>query len=88
MATLPDDYWVHDEASQSLIGKRTRMSFQLAQPIDVRLADAKPVTGGLIFNVLTGLRGPAAAGPKRFIPSKRGKRGDQKPENPKSKRRR
>jgi ribonuclease R len=88
MATLPDDYWVHDEASQSLIGKRTRMSFQLAQPIDVRLADAKPVTGGLIFNVLAGLRGPAAAGPKRFIPSKRGKRGDQKPENPKSKRRR
>ncbi len=88
MATLPDDYWVHDEASKSLIGKRTRMSFQLAQPIDVRLADAKPVTGGLIFNVLTGPSGPAAAGPKRFIPSKSGKRGDQKPENPKSKRRR
>src|SRR5271168_2832706 len=31
MASLPDDFWIHDEASQSLIGKRSRLSFQLAQ---------------------------------------------------------
>jgi ribonuclease R len=64
MATLPEDYWVHDEASQSLIGKRSRMVFQLAQTVEVRLAEARPVTGGLLFNVITG----AAASPKRFIP--------------------
>jgi ribonuclease R len=87
MATLPDDYWVHDEASQSLIGKRTRMTFQLAQPIDVRLAEAKPVTGGLLFNVLTGPSAPAA-GPRKFVPPKRGKRTDKTSDAHKSKRRR
>ncbi len=68
MASLPDDYWVHDEASQSLIGKRTRLSFQLAQNIEVRLAEAKPVTGGLLFNIITGATASAPRVPKRFIP--------------------
>jgi ribonuclease R len=69
MATLPEDYWVHDEASQSLIGRRSRMVFQLAQSVEVRLAEARPVTGGLLFNVLTG----AAPGPKRFVPPQKHK---------------
>ena len=51
MANLPDDFWVHDEASQSLIGKRTRRTYQLAQMIDVRLIEARPVTGGLLFSI-------------------------------------
>jgi ribonuclease R len=65
MATLPDDFWVHDEASQSLVGKRSRVSFQLAQSVEVRLREAKPVTGGLIFEVITNSN-MAAASPNRF----------------------
>ena len=68
MANLPDDYWMHDEATQSLIGKRSRKTFQLAQMLDVRLAEARPVTGGLLFTLAgdaprTGLatRGPHPA---------------------------
>jgi ribonuclease R len=89
MATLPDDYWVYDEPSHSLIGKRSRMSFQLAQMIEVRLAEARPVTGGLLFNVLAGRN---VDGPKRFMPpardkAKREARGGAKPQKPKHKRR-
>jgi len=84
MATLPDDYWVHDEASQSLIGKRTRKTFQLAQAVEVRLAEARPVTGGLLFNVLTGGDAP----PKRFTAPKREARSGETKRKPKSKRRR
>jgi ribonuclease R len=62
MASLPDDYWVHDEASSSLIGKRTRAIFSLAQTLDVRLAEARPVTGGLLFSL------PHATGPRRPHP--------------------
>jgi ribonuclease R len=62
MASLPDDFWIHDEASQSLIGKRSRLSFQLAQPIEVRLAEARPVTGGLLFNILGGAAATPAGG--------------------------
>ncbi|OYV44704.1 MAG: ribonuclease R [Acidocella sp. 20-57-95] len=73
MAALPDDFWIHDEASQSLIGKRTRLTFQLAQSIGVRLVEAKPVTGGLLFNVLTGPSAPQARAPKRFVPPQKSK---------------
>ena len=68
-ATLPDDFWVHDEAAQALVGRRTRLTFSLAQEVDVRLSEASPVTGGLIFNIL---QGPAPAGGAR--PGKPGRR--------------
>jgi ribonuclease R len=49
MSSLADDFWVYDEASQSLSGKRSRKSIHLAQPLQVRLLEARPVTGGLLF---------------------------------------
>jgi ribonuclease R len=51
ISSLPDDFWMHDEATKSLTGRRTRMSFHLAQTMDVRLVEASPVTGGLIFTL-------------------------------------
>jgi ribonuclease R len=76
MATLPEDYWVHDEASQSLVGRRSKMVFQLAQTVEVRLAEARPVTGGLLFNVLTGAQPPKrfSPPPKHQAPNRRQKR--------------
>jgi len=52
--SLPVDAWQYDERDQALKGRRTHLAFQLAQEIDVRLAEAAPVTGGLIFHVLQG----------------------------------
>ncbi len=52
--SLPDDYWRHDEREQTLTGQRTRLVFRLAQQVDVRLAEASPVTGGLVFHILQG----------------------------------
>jgi ribonuclease R len=54
IGTLPDDYWMHDEREQTLTGRRTRLTFRLAQPVDVRLAEANAVTGGLVFHILQG----------------------------------
>ncbi len=81
MASLGDDFYVYDEATQSLNGRRTRLSYHLAQEIDVRLVEASPITGGMIFAVASaGARVPreadrAAPGPAR-APSgrKRGRR--------------
>ena len=64
MSALPDDYWTHDEATKSLTGRRTHMTYHLAQTLDVRLVEASPVTGGLIFSVLPA-HGSAAAKPQR-----------------------
>jgi ribonuclease R len=60
VASLPDDRWMHDETAQMLIGRRSRVAFHLAQSVEVRLAEARPVTGGLLFEVL----GEAAPDPQ------------------------
>jgi ribonuclease R len=65
VSTLPDDYWMHDEAAQTLTGRRTGLSFRLAQEVEVRLAEASPVTGGLVFRILAGLDVPRRHGGRR-----------------------
>jgi ribonuclease R len=52
--SLPGDYWQHDEGEQTLTGRRTRLVFRLAQEVDVRLAEASPITGSLVFHILQG----------------------------------
>ncbi len=51
LSSLPDDYWMHDEATQTLTGRRSRAIYRLAQDVSVRLAQASPITGGLIFAI-------------------------------------
>ena len=67
MNGLPDDYWVYDEPTQSLSGARSRRVFQLAQAVEVRLVEANPVTGGLIFQVGGGR-------PRTPVPPRKGSR--------------
>ncbi len=62
LRSLPDDYWMHDETTQSLVGRATRLVFSLAQAVEVRLSEATPVTGGLLFGMLTGSGGTARPG--------------------------
>ena len=61
MNLLPQDYWVYDESKQSLAGRRTRMTFRLTQEVEVRLIEASPLTGGMLFQVLE----PLPQGPRR-----------------------
>jgi ribonuclease R len=75
MSSLPDDYWIHDEATQSLTGRKTRLMFRLTQDVTVRLAEASPVTGGLIFGFAGG---GAARGPREFPSSTRGPAGNKR----------
>ena len=62
MRALGDDYWLFDEASQSLSGRRTRVTYTLAQEVEVRLAEASPVTGGMVFQMVSApaMRGAVA----------------------------
>jgi ribonuclease R len=78
LSSLPDDYWMHDETTQSLHGRRTRQSFRLAQEVTVRLREASPITGGLVFDLIDlsepGLNA-APKGPHRAAPRGGGKPG-------------
>jgi len=58
VATLPDDFWQHDETAATLTGRRSGLVFRLAQEVEVRLAEASPVTGGLLFHIMQGAARP------------------------------
>jgi ribonuclease R len=53
LSSLPDDYWMHDEATQSLTGRHSRQSFRLSQAVTARLREAAPITGGLVFDLIS-----------------------------------
>jgi ribonuclease R len=93
VSTLGDQRWIHDEASHALVGERTGERYLLGQSVEVRLEEATPVSGGLLFTVqsdslpaLEGWRRPKGfgRGPRRGPPPSRGK---AKPAKPKKKKR-
>jgi ribonuclease R len=94
VSTLGDQRWFHDETAHALVGERTGERFQLGQRVEVRLEEATPVSGGLLFTVLTdalpradGWRRPKGPGPKQFRRPPPPSRGKAKAANPKKKKR-
>ena len=69
-SALPDNHWVYDAGAQSLSGRRTSMTYRLAQDVEVRLTEASPVTGGLLFQMVSPVRpdGDAAQAGRRPAP--------------------
>ncbi len=64
--TLPRDTYIHDEARYALRGRRGGRSYGLGEAVEVRLAEATPLTGGLILHLLDeGADLYKAAGPER-----------------------
>lgn len=59
--TLPDDYYDHDERTHTLTGRTHGLRYRLGQDLEVRLEEAAPLKGALIFSVM----GSAPAGSRR-----------------------
>jgi len=90
ISNLGEEYFVHDERLHSLVGERTGKRWPLGLSVEVRLREATPVTGGLLFEMLTdplpadpkmprprlGARRQAAVKPRGGLPKgvRRGKR--------------
>jgi len=51
--SLGDEYFVFDEKRKKLVGEHTGGTYRFGQKINVRLQEATPITGGLIFEMLT-----------------------------------
>jgi len=71
-ATLGRDYFRYDEASQSLIGDESGVTYTLGQRLTLRLAEANPVSGGLRFEVPNAPQG-ASRGAARATQGRRGR---------------
>ncbi|MGR4864675.1 ribonuclease R [Caulobacter sp. LARHSG274] len=90
VSTLGEEYFVHDDRMHALVGERTGKRFPLGLAVEVKLREATPVTGGLLFEMLTealpadpkaprprlGVRARAPVKPRGGLPKgvRRGKR--------------
>ena len=52
ISSLGNEYFRHDPDSQTLTGERSHRVLGLGQRVTVRLAEAAPITGGLLFELL------------------------------------
>ncbi len=53
------EFWMHDVAAQALVGQRSRGLYRLTARVEVRLVEAAPLTGGLLFAMLSPPEPPA-----------------------------
>jgi ribonuclease R len=53
VSTLGGDFWVHDERTHALVAERSGLRFRLGARVSVRLREATPLTGGLVFQMLS-----------------------------------
>ncbi len=51
--SLGNDYYFHDEDAHALIGERTGEIYRLGDPVEVEVAEAAPITGGLRFELIS-----------------------------------
>jgi ribonuclease R len=56
-ARLSDEYWIYDEAHAALVGQRSGKRYEMGMDVDVKLLEATPLTGGLLFEMETPPRG-------------------------------
>ena len=71
LGSLPDDRWLQDLPRRALAGQRTGLRFALGQAVEVRLAEATPRTGGLVFHLMQGRAGWRASKAGRKKPRRR-----------------
>ncbi|WP_206607800.1 ribonuclease R [Ferruginivarius sediminum] len=52
IGTLPNDFYRHDEKAHCLVGNRWGRVYRLGDKVKVRLAEADPVTGGIVLEMI------------------------------------
>jgi ribonuclease R len=57
--SLGEGFWVHDETAHALVSDQTGERFPLGMRVEVRLEEATPISGGMLFSVLTDPEPPA-----------------------------
>ncbi|PZO47780.1 MAG: ribonuclease R, partial [Alphaproteobacteria bacterium] len=53
ISTLGNERWIHDEAAHALVGEQSGTRYPLGMRVEVRLEEATPISGGLVFSLLT-----------------------------------
>jgi ribonuclease R len=54
MSSLPDDFYIHNEAEHCLVGRRWGRTYRLGEPMAARLSECDPITGGMVMELIEG----------------------------------
>jgi ribonuclease R len=65
ISSLGDEYFHHDERAHALVGERSGARWRLGREVEVRLREATPITGGLLFEMLSEPEAGEAGAPRR-----------------------
>jgi ribonuclease R len=92
ISNLGGEYFIHDDRGHALVGERSGQRWVLGRVVQVRLAEAAPITGGLLFEMLSepDPRDPKAPAPRLGVRTRTpppGARGFRGPGSNKGKRR-
>ena len=80
VSTLGGEYFVHDDVGHALVGDRSGARWPLGMAVQVRLKEATPVTGGLVFEMLSDPAPPDHSAPRPRLGMRA--RGDRRPDKP------
>ena len=64
VSSLGSEYFVHDDRAHALIGERSGRRYRLGAKVEVRLVEATPITGGLLFEMLSEAEPPDPNAPR------------------------
>ena len=59
ISSLGTERWRHEEAAHALVGEDTGRRYPLGMSVEVRLEEATPISGGLLFKVISEPLAPA-----------------------------
>jgi ribonuclease R len=69
---LGNEYFHHDESGHALIGEQSGDRWELGARVQVRLVEATPVTGGLLFEMVSDAKAGSPPGKKQMRGPMRG----------------
>ncbi len=81
--TLPQDYYIHDEAAHALVGRKSGIVFRMGAPVMVRLMEADGLTGSTLLNLVGHEQGADIPGMALKVSKHRG-HGRHKEKRPKN----
>lgn len=77
VSSLGGEYFIHDDRAHALVGERTGSRWPLGMSVQVRLREATPITGGLLFDMLSEPAPPDRTAPRPRLGARA--RGDRRP---------
>jgi ribonuclease R len=81
VSSLGGEYFIHDDRAHALVGERSGQRWPLGRSVRVKLREATPITGGLLFEMLSDPdpRDPKAPLPRLGVRRATGRPGGPKP---------